>query len=265
MTKGTAVVTGATGGVGSAYAEGLAQRGYDLLLVDRQDNPARDIARRIADNTGRKVAVASHDLSDPQDLAKLETRLTTDQGLTVLANLAGAATFSRFAEIQTADIDRTIAVNVTALTRLSHAVAPHFAKRGSGVIVNFASVLAFHPWPEFNVYNAAKAFVVTFSQALQAELREKGVLVQVVSPPATATSFWQKAGLPLENLPPSAVMKPDDLVQAALVGLDKREEWVMPSLADATVWDRFQKARGELVDGMMNGKLAERYSVLETV
>jgi short-subunit dehydrogenase len=260
MTNGTAVVTGATGGVGSAYAEGLAQRGYDLLLIDRQDNRAGELARRIADNTGRRVAVASHDLLDPQDLAKLETRLTTDQGLTLLANLAGAATFSRFTEIQTADLDRTIAVNVTALTRLSRAVAPHFAKRGSGVIVNFASVLAFHPWPEFNVYNAAKAFVVALSQALQTELREKGVLVQVVSPPATATSFWQKAGLPHENLPPSAVMKPDDLVQAALVGLDKREEWVMPSLADTAVWERFLKARSELVDGTMNGKLAERYS-----
>jgi short-subunit dehydrogenase len=264
MTKGTAVVTGATGGVGSAYAEGLAQRGYDLLLVDRQSNQAGEVARRIAASTGRKVEVTSHDLADPRDLAKLEARLAADQDVTLLANLAGAATFSPFTEIKTADIDQTIAVNITALTRLSRAVAPRFAKQGSGVIVNFASILAFHPWPQFNVYNAAKNFVVTLSQALQGELREKGVLVQVVSPPATATAFWQKAGLPHENLPAGAVMKPDDLVRAALVGLDKREEWVMPSLAEAAKWDGYQKARAELVDGMMSGKLAQRYAALET-
>jgi short-subunit dehydrogenase len=264
VSKGTAVVTGASGGVGQSYAEGLARRGCDLLLVDRQESRIRDIARRLSDATGRKVASATHDLSDHADLAKLEARLQADQTVTLLANLAGAATFSPFNEISTDDIDQTIAVNITALTRLSRAVAPGFAKRRSGVIVNFASILAFHVWPEFSIYNAAKAFVVAFSQSLQGELRGKDVLVQVVSPPATATTFWQKAGLPHENLPPDAVMRPADLVQGALASLDKREEWVMPSLADVTRWDAFQKARGELVNGMMSGKLAERYFVHET-
>jgi uncharacterized protein len=263
MSKGTAVVTGASGGVGQSYAEGLAIRGYDLLLVDRQESRIKDVARRISDSTGRKVAIATHDLSDPKDLAELEARLAADQTVTLLANLAGAATFSPFSAIRTDEIDQTIAVNITALTRLSRAVAPAFASRGSGIIVNFASILAFHVWPLFSVYNAAKAFIVAFSQSLQGELRDKGVLVQVVSPPATATAFWQKAGLPHENLPPEAVMKPADLVQGALAGLDKREEWVMPSLADTTKWDAFQKARGELVDGMMSGKLAERYFARE--
>ena len=264
MSKGLAVVTGAAGGVGSAYAEGLTRRGYDLLLVGRELNGIAEIARGIADKTGREVNIAVHDLSDAKELAKLEARLEKDQSVTLLANIAGAATFSPFSGIATADINQTIAVNVTALTRLSRAVAPGFAKRGKGVIVNFASVLAFHPWPEFNVYDAAKAFVVTLSQALQGELRGKGVLVQVVSPPATATGFWKTAGLPYDKLPPGAVMKPEDLVRAALIGLDKGEEWVMPSLADATLWDGFQKARGELVNGMMSGKLAERYAAPES-
>jgi len=258
--KGTAVITGISGGMGSGYAEGLARRGYDLLLVDRQPERAEAIARRITDSTGRKVAVAAHDLADSNDLTRLAMRLEADPDVTLLANLAGAATFSPFEAIRAADVDQTIAVNVTALARLNHAVVPGFVKRGSGTIVNFASVLAFHPWPEFNVYNAAKAFVVTLSQSLQGELRDKGVLVQVVSPPAVATPFWNKAGLPHDKLPPAAVMKPDDLVQAALIGLDKREEWVMPSLADATLWDEYQKARGNLVNGMMSGKPASRYA-----
>ncbi|HLG80323.1 MAG TPA: SDR family NAD(P)-dependent oxidoreductase [Bradyrhizobium sp.] len=263
MNKGLAVVTGAAGGVGRDYAEGLAKRGYDLLLVGREQNEITQIARRIADETGRQVGVAVHDLSDPKNLAELEARLERDESVTLLANIAGAATFGPFSGITTAHIDQTIAVNVTALTRLNRAVAPGFAKRGKGIIVNFASVLAFHPWPEFNVYDAAKAFVVSLSQALQGELRGKGVLVQVVSPPATATRFWETAGLPYDRLPPGAVMKPEDLVRAALIGLDRGEEWVMPSLADAKLWDGFQKARGDLVNGMMSGQLAERYSALE--
>jgi len=260
MTKGTAVVTGALGGIGKVYAEGLAKRGYDLILVARDKKHAEETGRTIGGATGRKVSVASHNLADLNDLAKLETLLETDQDVTLLANIAGAATFSKFSEIKKADIDQTIAVNVTALTRLNRAIAPSFARKGAGVIVNFASVLAFHPWPELNVYNAAKSFVVAFSQALQGELKTKGALVQVVSPPATATSFWEKAGFAHSNLPPGAVMKAADVAQAALAGLDKREEWVMPSLADTTSWDSFQKARGDLVNGMMNGTLAARYA-----
>jgi short-subunit dehydrogenase len=259
MTKGTAVITGALGGIGAPYAEGLAKRGYDLLLVARQEKEAGEFARQIVSKTGRKVAALSHDLSDPKDLIKLETFLESNPDITLLANIAGAATFSPFSKIETVDIDQTIAINVTALTRLNHAVVPRFAQKGGGVIVNFASILAFHPWPELNVYNAAKSFVVSLSQALQSELRAKGVLVQVVSPSATATSFWEKAGFSHSNLPPSAVMSAEDVVQAALVGLDKREEWVMPSLANTTMWDNFQKARGDLVNGLMNGKLADRY------
>jgi short-subunit dehydrogenase len=259
MTKGTAVVTGALGGIGAPYAEGLAERGYDLVLVARQQKQVQELAHQIGRKTGRKVTAAAHDLSDLKDLAKLESSLEADQDVTLLANLAGAATFSPFSEIKTTDIDQTIAVNVTALTRLNHAVASRFARKGAGVIVNFASILAFHPWPELNVYNAAKSFVVAFSQALQAELAAKGVLVQVVSPSATATSFWDKAGFSYKNLPPGAVMSAEDVVRAALVGLDKREQWVMPSLADTATWDNFQKARADLVNGMMNGTLADRY------
>jgi short-subunit dehydrogenase len=256
---GTAVITGATGGVGSLYAKGLADRGYDLLLVGRDQSALDALAAKLK-TTGQVVKTAACDLSKQGEVDTLAQMLTKDSSVTMLANIAGAATFSSFLTIGSADISQTIAINVSALTLLCRAVAPGFVERGKGTIVNFSSVLAFRPWGEFNVYNASKAFVVMLSQSLQAELGEKGVLIQVVAPPATATPFWSASGFNVDNLPAKVVMKSEDLVHAALVGLDKREEWVLPSLGDAAVWTDFQNARTELVKGMMNGAPAERYS-----
>ncbi len=258
--RNIAVVTGATGGVGAKYAMGLAERGYDLLLVGRASEALYTLAANIVKATGRKVQIAVIDLANPQELAALAQRLREDEAITLLANLAGVAKFSAFAQIGAGQIDQTIAVNITALTQLCRAVATGFADRGHGTIVNFASVLAFRPWAEFNVYNATKAYVVALSQSLQAEFQDKGVLVQVVAPPATATPFWAEAGFSYDKLPPQAVMKADDLVAAALVGLDKGEQWVLPSLADAGLWDAFQAGRTNLVKGMMSGAVAERYT-----
>lgn len=260
---GKAVVTGATGGVGSEYALGLARRGYDLLIVGRSESSLQSLASDIMTATGRNVDIQTADLANSTDVDKLVAVLSSDPAITLLANLAGVSKFSAFANIPEDKVGQTIAVNVLALTRLSRAVAPAFVQRGNGTIVNFASVLAFRPWAEFNVYNATKAYVVALSQSLQAEFQEKGVLVQVVAPPATATPFWENAGFSYENLPPQAVMKPSDLVSAALVGLDKRDPWVLPSLADTAVWDAFQESRTNLVKGMMSGAVAARYKTSE--
>jgi len=258
--KGTAVITGATGGVGALYAAGLAERGYDLLLVGRGQQALDAVAAAATQKTNVKVNTIVANLAEPADIARVEARLSSDPAITALINNAGAATFSPFATLSTEALNETIAVNITALTRLTRAVLPGFLARGAGSIVNIASVLAFHPWPEFGAYSAAKAYVVSFSQALQGEVAGKGVLVQVVTPPAADTGFWNKAGLPVSNLPAGAVMKPRDLVDAALKGLDRGEQWVFPSLPDPTVWDEHQKTRQALVGGLMNGAPASRYA-----
>jgi short-subunit dehydrogenase len=258
--KGTAVVTGASGSVGALYAAGLAERGYDLLLVGRHQQALDAVAGTLTPKTGVKVATLAANLADATDLARVEARLAGDPAITALINNAGAASFSPFDKQSAEAIDEMIGVNVTALTRLTHAVLPGLLARGAGSIVNLASVLAFHPWPEFAVYNASKAYVVSFSQNLQGAVAGKGVLVQVVSPPATDTDFWNKAGLPVGNLPAGAVMKPRDLVDAALKGLDRGEAWVFPSLPDPAIWDDHQKTRQALVGGLMNGAPASRYA-----
>jgi uncharacterized protein len=258
--KGTAIVTGATGGVGALYAAGLAERGYDLVLVGRQQRTLDAVAKAVKQKANVKVDTLVANLAEAKDLARVEARISSDPAITALINNAGIASFGPFAKLSSEAVDETIAVNIAALTRLTHAVLPGFLARGAGSIVNIASVLAFHPWPEFNVYNASKAYVVSFSQALQGAVADKGVLVQVVAPPAVDTDFWNKAGLPVSNLPAGAVMKPQDLVDAALKGLDRGETWVFPSLPEQAVWDDHQKTRQALVGGLMNGALAARYA-----
>jgi short-subunit dehydrogenase len=258
--KGTAVVTGATGGLGALYAAGLAERGYDLVLVGRQQNTLDAVAKAVRQKANIKVDTLVANLAEAKDLARVEARISGDPAITALVNSATAVTFSPLAKLTSQALDETIAVNITALTRLTHAALPGLVARRAGAIVNFASVLAFHPWPEFSVYNASKAYVVSFSQALEGEVAGKGVLVQVVTPPAADTGFWNRAGLPVSNLPASAVMKPQQLVDAALKGLDRGESWVFPSLADEALWDDYQKTRQALVGGLMNGAPAARYA-----
>jgi short-subunit dehydrogenase len=258
--KGTAVVTGASGGVGALYAAGLAERGYDLVLVGREQETLNAVAAVVRQKSKVKVETLVANLAKATDLARVEARLSSDPAITALINNAGTASFSPFAKLSSQAIDETIAVNITALTRLTHAVLPGFLARGAGSIINIASVLAFHPWPEFGPYGASKAYVVSFSQALQGEVADKGVLVQVVGPPAIDTDFWKKAGLPVSDLPAGRVMKPQDLVNAALKGFDRRESWVFPSLPDQAHWDDHQKTRQALVGGLINGAVAARYT-----
>jgi short-subunit dehydrogenase len=258
--KGTAVVTGATGGVGALYAAGLAERGYDLLLVGRQQKTLDAVAKAVKQKANVKVETIVANLAEAKELARIEARISSDPAITTLINSATSVTFSPLAKLGSQALDETITVNITALTRLTHAVLPGLLARGAGAIVNMASVLAFHPWPEFSVYNASKAYVVSFSQALQGEVAGKGVLVQVVTPPAVDTDFWNHAGLPVSNLPAGAVMKPQHLVDAALRGLDRGESWVFPSLSEQALWDDHQKTRQALVGGLMNGAPAPRYA-----
>jgi hypothetical protein len=257
--RGTAVVTGASGGIGALYAYGLAERGYDLVLTGRQP-AALDATAASTRKAGVNVETIIADLAKPEDLARVEARIANDQAISALINNAGTATFAPLAKLSLAALDDTIAVNITALTRLTRAVLPGLTARSKGAIVNFASVLAFHPWPEFGVYDASKAYVVSFSQALQGEMADKGILVQVVVPPAVDTAFWTAAGIPVSNLPAGAVMTPQDLVGAALKGLDRGEAWVFPSLPDVGAWEDFQKARQTLVGGLMRGQPAPRYA-----
>jgi uncharacterized protein len=251
------LITGASTGIGAAYAERFARRGHDLVLV------ARDIARmealgtRLRQENGVAIDIIQADLTQPAELATVETRLRDDARIGILVNNAGTAIGGSFIEQNTDDVARLVALNTTALLRLASAVAPRFAKAGDGAIVNIGSVVGLAPEFGMTVYGATKAFVLFLSQGLSLELAPKGVYIQAVLPATTRTEIWGHFGADINTL--SNVMEVGDLVDAALVGFDRREPVTIPPLPDAGQWDALQAARQAMLPNYRNGHPAERY------
>jgi short-subunit dehydrogenase len=154
-----------------------------------------------------------------------------------------------------------IYLNVTALTRLALAALPGFVARKKGLLVNIASVVALAPELLNGTYSGTKAYVVNFTQALKNEVEGKGVTVQAVLPGATATPFWDKAGVPVHQLPNDIVMTSEDMVDASLAGLDQRELITIPSLPDIADWEKFEAARKALGPNLSRQKPAVRYGL----
>lgn len=259
--KGTALVTGASSGIGAIYADRLARRGYDLILVARNRERLDALARRLADETGRSVETVDADLSSPDDLARVETILRTDASITLLVNNAGVGATTPLLGSDAGKMNEMIALNVGALTRLTYAAAPAFVSRGAGAVINIASIAALAPEMLNGVYGGSKAFVLVFSQSLHHELADKGVRVQAVLPGATATDFWAIAGTPVEHLPSQIVMSADDMVDAALAGFDAGETVTIPSLPDIADWNAFEAARRALGPNLSATRPAARYHV----
>jgi short-subunit dehydrogenase len=257
---GTALVTGASTGIGAVYADRLAKRGFDLILVARNEASLKDVATRITAETGRKVEVLRADLADKADLARVETLLRTDPSITLLLNNAG---IGAAAPLLASDVDKMsdlIELNVTALTRLTYAAAPGFVARGRGAFINISSIVAIGPEILNGVYGASKAFVLAFSQSLQHELAAKGVRVQAVLPGATSTEFWDVAGVPISNLPSGWVMSAEAMVDAALAGFDQGEVVTIPPLQDGEDWTRHEASRRELSQKFGHAQPSARYT-----
>ena len=257
--KGTALVTGASSGIGAIYADRLARRGYNLILVARNRDRLDGLAKRLSDETGRVVEVVTADLTDKADLARVEALLRTDASITALVNNAGFGATAPLLDADVETMDEMIALNVRALTRLTYAAVPGFVVRGGGAIINIASVVAVGPEILNGVYGGSKAFVLAFSQSLRHELKDKNIHVQTVLPGATATEFWGIAGTPLEHLPDEIVMSAEDMVDAALTGFDQGELVTIPALPDAADWDAYEAARQKLLPNLSRSTAAARY------
>jgi uncharacterized protein len=261
--RGTALITGASSGIGAVYADRLAQAGYDLILVARSADKLRALAQQLTTRSGRSVETIVADLTRPPDLARVEDVLKSDASISVLINNAGVGATAPLLQSEIGRMEQMITLNVSVLTRLAYAAAPAFVARGAGTIINISSVVAVAPELLNGVYGGSKAFVLAFSQSLQHELADKGVRVQAVLPGATATEFWGIAGMPLEHLPQSIVMSAEDLVDAALAGLKQGEVVTIPSLPDRRDWDTFESARKALGPGLSRNVPAARYVVAQ--
>lgn len=261
--KGTALITGASTGIGAVYADRLAKRGYDLILVARNQDRLAALAKRLTAETGRAVTTLAADLNNKADLAKVEATLRDDAAITMLVNNAGVGSVAPLLQADVDTMEDMISLNVTALTRLTYAAVPAFVARGSGTVINISSIVGIGVEVLNGVYGASKAYVLSLSHSLVHELADKGVRVQAVLPGATATEFWDIAGYPHQNMDQAIVMSAGDMVDAALAGLDQGELVTIPGLQDNADWTSFEAARRALTPKFGHSKPAPRYRVKE--
>lgn len=251
------LITGASTGIGEVYAERFARRGHDLILVARNKTRLDAVAARLIQETGVAIDIIQADLTLVSDLEIVEARLRDDAAIGVLINNAGGNLRGGFLTQSPEDVARLVALNTTAVVRLASAVAPRFAEAGSGAIVNISSVVGLAPEFAMSVYGATKAFVTFLSQSLAVELGPKGVYVQAVLPAATRTEIWEHSGIDVSTM--SGVMEIAELVDAALVGYDRREAVSIPPLPDVAQWETYQTARQAMLPNTRQEHAAERY------
>ena len=260
-TKGTAVVTGASSGLGAVFADRLASRGYDLILVARRADRLNALETRLSSQYSISAKAAVADLATKADLDSLVEKLRDDKSITMLVNDAGAASMKPLVSIGDAELHPMIYVNMTALTRLTLAVLSGFKERDHGTIINIGSSLAVYTPPHTAIYSATKAYVMNFTLGMQQELVGTKVVAQLVLPAKTATEIWKNSDVPLSSLNQSVVMTAENCVDAALSGLDQGELATFPSVEDYQLWLDFEDVRRQLFDATQTGKPASRYHV----
>lgn len=255
-----ALVTGASSGIGAAFAERLAGDGYDLILVARRRDRLEELAARVRAEDGVQAEVLAADLARHPDLARVEARIGETGGLDMLVNDAGFGVYRPLADLDPTVIEEMILVNVLALARLTRAALPGMLSRGRGDIINLASGLAFMPGPTMATYTGSKAFVINFTRAIDQEVRGKGIRLQALCPGVVPTEFQQRSGTDLSRIPRHAFMSAEDTVRASLAGLDLGEVVCMPGLSDLVYMARYEDAQADLTrHPLPGGGIASRY------
>ena len=257
--KGLAVVTGASQGIGAVYARKLAERGHDVVLVARNRDRLRENAAEIRAATSREAEVVVADLSTAADTSALAERLRSDPAISVLINNAGATLDGGLLANDADAVARQIALNVTAPTLLAQAAAKAFIARGGGAIVNISSVAALAPEMFDGVYSGSKMYLLNLTLGLASKAKDSGVRFQAVLPGPTNTDNWARGGVPASVVPPERIMEPEDLVEAALLGLDRGEVVTAPTIDDEAAWQAYEAARRALGRHLAAGKPAARY------
>ena len=227
----TALITGASAGIGAAFAQELAARQMNLVLVARSEAKLQQLAQQLQDKYKIQVDVVVQDLTAPA-AAKAVFDAVTQKGLTIdlLINNAGFGEYGDFAELDGEQQVKMIQLNILTLVDLTHQILPGMRQRRSGGIINMSSTAAFQPMPYFCVYAASKAFVLSFSEALWAENRSYGVCVLAVCPGPTETNFFQEAEFPplLANVAAANYTPTEVVVREALQALEKKQSSVVP-------------------------------------
>lgn len=227
--RATALVTGASAGIGEAFARELAARGHELVIVARSAARLEALATGLHQAHGVDVEVLDADLTDSSQLAKVESRLADDQRpVDVLINNAGFGTLGDFHALDVETEEREVRLNVVAVVRLTHAALAAMVARGRGRILNVSSLAGFQPLPQMAVYGASKAFVTSFSQALHGEAKRHGVTVTVLCPGFTHTEFQVRSGAHALRLPEFVWQDAPTVARAGLAALDEGKAMAIP-------------------------------------
>lgn len=258
---GTAVVTGASSGIGKVYADRLARQGYDLHLIARREDRLKQISETLTSTYGVTVHTTTADLTNPDQLHDLAQTLAADTTLTLLVNNAGTSMMQSIADSDPAKYNAMIALNVTALTQLTIAVLTGFKARNQGTIINIGSAVAFGIYPGVGIYSATKAYILQFTRTLQAELQGTNIVAQLVAPATVISEGWEVAGMSLDQIDPAMVMTTEDCVDASLQGLANGEAITVPAAEDAGLITALTSASNALFAACMTGKPASRYGL----
>ena len=227
----TALVTGASSGIGRAFAVALAERGSDLVVVARRRSELEELAAELTAAHGRSAEVIEADLTDPGQRAVVEVRLSdATRPIDLLVNSAGFGTQGFFAELPMEREEEEILLNVLALVRLTRAALPGMIERKRGSVLNISSIAGDQPIPMWATYSATKAYVNTFSRAVQAELKGTAVRVVLVRPGFTRTEFHHRSGFRRELVPGPAWMTPDAVANATLSAVARGRAETVPGL-----------------------------------
>jgi short-subunit dehydrogenase len=260
-----ALVTGASSGLGAAFAERLSHDHYDLILVARRRDRLEELAQRLRAANAATVEVLAADLTQAAGLKAVEERIGAAPALALLVNNAGFGGYRPFITLDPERAEEIIQLLVIAVTRLTRAALPGMIARGQGAVINVSSALAFSatlpspPLPKRATYAGSKAFVNAFTQVLANELEGTGVRVQALCPGLVKTEFHEQVGVDPASFPAGSVMSPEDVVQASLAALALGELVCVPSLPDPALLARVDESQRQVFSQARSGRLADRY------
>jgi short-subunit dehydrogenase len=255
----SALITGASAGIGRTYAEHLARTGHDLILVARRADVLGELATKLGEAHGVNVEVLAADLISDEGVARVTNRIENGTPIDLVINNAGFAVRGKVAELDPDALDQMLRLNVNALAKLSHTAMKRMVAEGRGSIINVSSATSFILFPTNAGYGASKNFVMAFTRHMQMEAEGTGVRVQLLVPGVIATEFHTIAGGDVNSFPPSMVMKVDDLVVASLRALEMNEQVCIPSLPDITDWEKYLAAEAAVASDVSRDHIAKRY------
>jgi len=257
-----ALVTGASSGIGRAYAERLAADGHDLVVVARRGDRLEELKHRLEAGHGVSVQTMVADLSSESGMRDVD-EAAADPRIEMVVDCAALAHYMSFLDLPSETAQELVKLNVLAPVRLIRAALPSMVERGHGTIISFATQLVFSATadnpqlPRRAVYTATKAFLFTFIRLLALELRETGVRLQVVCPGVVRTEFHTRQNMDMSHMPR---LEPDKVVQASMLALDRGELVCIPTLEDADLLKRHDQGEIEILMNGMRPELAQRYS-----